>query len=138
MSIKKVLTDAGTDVPMEHHVINSVNAMYQNAATYITVSCYFSKAAYESGKRALHQDQILVAGLPGDNEDVIDWAQGKLIEAVDPDVNLNQYVNRWMLSGGEIVDRIPAKSAVDAAAEAAAVSAANAAASASAAQSTAG
>lgn len=107
MSIKLTLTDTGTGVPMDYHVVSMSNVQWENNQVYVTVRSWFSQDAYESSKRALAETPVLLPGLPVRNGDLLDWIQAQLILPVDPTIPLNTYVNRWQFSGGEIVDHRP-------------------------------
>lgn len=107
MGLNKVLTDSNTGVPMAYHVVINVNAQYLNDSTYITFACFFNKDAYTNGLRPLHQDQILLPGVPPQNADVLDWVQEQLIVPVDDTLNTNAFVNRWMFAGGTVADHSP-------------------------------
>jgi hypothetical protein len=107
MSIKLVLTDTGTAVPMEYHVIESAAAQYGNNQTYVVVRSFYSQDAYESSKRALAETPVMLLGTPPRNADLIDWVQAQLIAPVDTSLSLNAYLNRWQFTGGEIVDHAP-------------------------------
>jgi hypothetical protein len=107
MSIHKTLTDIGTDVPMDHHVVASANCQYDNNQTYVIVRSFFSQASYESGKRALAETPVMLMGVPPRGVEQLDWVQAQLVLPVDETVSTNTYVNRWQFSGGVVVDHAP-------------------------------
>jgi hypothetical protein len=107
MSIKKTLTDVGTDVPMAHHVVSTATVQWENNQTYVVVRSFFSQESYAASKRALAETPVMLMGIPARNADLIDWIQGQLVLPVDASISVNTYVNRWQFSGGEIVDHAP-------------------------------
>jgi hypothetical protein len=109
MGIKKTITDSNTDVPMEYHVILMLTQSWLNNTTTVTLASYYSKDTFKRGGRPLNQDQMMLPGIAPRGVDVIDWAQEQMIRAVDPSetVDTNQFLNRLLLSGGEIVDHEP-------------------------------
>lgn len=107
MSITKTLTDTGTDVPMDHHVVSSAAVQWDNDQVYVIVRSFYSKASYEAGRRALAETPVMLKGVPPRNAELLDWVQAQLILPVDTTLSLNSYINRWQFSGGSIIDHAP-------------------------------
>jgi len=102
MPLQKDYVAPSTGATASYHVVQQVSLDYVSTMTNATVSSYLSKDAVDTGKFAMYTQQIMLAGLPPDGQNALDYAEAQLVAAPPEDASAPS-VNRYVFAGGAIV-----------------------------------
>lgn len=91
-----------TGAAASYHVANVVMLSKDGDYGLVTVASYVSKAAKDSGKQAMYQQQIQVTGLP--EGDPWDFYESALVQAKPTDGSADAFPVRYTFAGGTLVD----------------------------------
>jgi len=92
-----------TGAPASFHIAQNVSLDSVAQQTSVTVASYYSQADQASGKFAMFQQQIAIAGLPPTGQDAFEFSEAQLIAPEPTDGTASTATNRYVFAGGALV-----------------------------------